>query len=286
MKNILLILVLLVSSNAIGQDINPNGWDHAAFTHPYHNQNTGNYILVGDRTGSGHTWCDTDIVPFARGGQISVHRIWNDRGGNAILNLHGGTDWATAPFNYVIVDEASRASFASNMDNTRGYFLAPENDPNTPRTLDPCFEWPAWPTPTLQTYSYLESNGPITEAQNQQGDYDQQSRERDVLYTFVRAEIRWYADYNSGDTTGAGPSYPNYAEAAAAAQILVNNRGGFRNNGRTTWVTYQIGESYTASLPSDPATVIASGTSWQSTNGFANAHPDGIGGPAVINANN
>ena len=276
MKKLLLILVLLVSGNAIGQDINPNGWNHAVFTHPYHNANTGNYLVVGDRTGGGHAWCETDRYTQ---GQVSAHRIWNDRGGNAILNLHGGTDWAIAPGSYIIVDEASRASFASNMDNTRGYYLAPENDPNTPRTLDPCFEWPAWPTPELRSYSYLV-DGPVTEAQQQQGDYDQRFRERDVLYTFVRAEIRWYADYNSGDTTGAGPSYPNYAEAAAAAQILVNNRGGFRNNGRTTWVTYQIGESYTALVDG----VTTTGTSWQSTNGFANAHPQG--GPSVINANN
>ena len=279
MKKLLLILVLLVSGNAIGQDINPNGWDHAVFTYPYHNLNTGNYILVGDGAGRHHVWCPTDRVSFARGGQVSAHRIWNDRGGNAILNLHGGIDWAIAPGSYVIVDEASRASFANNMDNTpRGYFLAPENDPNTPRTLDPCFEWPEWPTPELRSYSYLESNSPFTERQTQDGDYLLRSRHRDVVYTWVSAEIRWYADYNSGDTTGAGPSFDTYAEAAAAAQILVNEGRGFRNNGRTTWVTFQIGESYTALADG----VTTTGTSWQSTNGF----PAASVGPSIINANN
>ena len=277
MKKLLLILVLLVSGSAIGQDINPNGWDHAVFTHPYHNANTGNYILVGDRTGSGHIWCETDRYTQ---GIVAAHRIWNDRGGNAILNLNGGTDWAVAPGNYVIVDEASRASFASNMDNIRGYFLSTDNNPNNPRTLDPCFEWPAWPTPELRTYSYLESNGSVTERQTQDGDYYQRSRERDVVYTFVSAEIRWYADYAQGDTTGRGPSYPTYAEAAVAAQALVNAGNGPFNNGRRTWVTFQIGERYTASV--DGTQVISEGYSWQSTNGF----PAASVGPTIINANN
>ena len=273
----LILLVLLVSGSAIGQDINPDGWDHAVFTHPYHNQNTGNYILVGDGTGRHHVWCPTDRVSYDRGGQVSAHRIWNDRGGNAILNLDGGVDWAVAPRNYVIVNEASRASFASNMDNVRGYFLAPENDPNTPRTLNPCFEWPEWPTPELRGYSYLV-DGPVTEAQQQQGDYAQRSRERDVVYTLVAEEIRWYADYNRGDTTGRGPSYPTYAEAAAAAQILVNNRRGFLSGGRRTWVTFQLGESYTALVDG----VTTTGIIWQSTNSF----PDESVGPTIINANN
>ena len=96
----------------------------------------------------------------------------------------------------------------------------------------------------------------------------------------MSAEIRWYADYNSGDTTGAGPSYPTYAEAAAAAQILVNEGRGFRNNGRTTWVTFQIGERYTAFV--NGTQVVSEGYSWQSTNGF----PATSVGPTIINANN
>ena len=271
------MLVLLVSSNAIGQDINPNGWDHAVFTHPYHNQNTGNYILVGDGAGRHHVWCSTDRVSFDRGGQVSAHRIWNDRGGDAILNLHGGTDWAITPGSYIIVDEASRASFASNMDNTRGYFLAPENDPNTPRTLDPCFVWPAWPAPQASGYLYL-SSGPVTEEQEQVGDYNQRRRTRDVVYTHVSDERRWFGDTGNGDTVGVGRSFATYAEAAAEAQIIANEGRAQRQSGSQAWVSFQIGVTYDATVDG----TVTRGTVWQSTNGY----PSASDGPAIFNANN
>ena len=282
MKKLLLILVLLVSGNAIGQDINPNGWDHAAFTHPYHNQNTGNYILVGDRTGSGHTWCDTDIVPFARGGQISVHRIWNDRGGNAILNLHGGTDWATAPFNYVIVDEASRASFASNMDNTRGYFLAPENDPNTPRTIDPCYVFPAWPQPLLENWiSDIQNGGSYTQEQVQDGDYNQQSRRRPVVYTYVRAATpQWFADTIQGDTVGIGEPFATEAEARAEATRLATAGTTYRPGyARVSW---RPGYVYNATA--DGVQIITEHSTYPSTNTNP-PYPFNYHYPAVPNPN-